>query len=278
MMFECRALTVGYTTSPVLEKIDLSIGQGEIVTLVGANGAGKSTLVKAISGLMRPLSGEIWFAGQRIDQLPPAERLRRGLSHIPEGRQVFAGMSVEENLQLGAYVLRKGPASARNDRLRELMNQYPFLHSRMRDVVGNFSGGQQQMLAIARGLMSSPRLIMLDEPSLGLSPQMIAQVFKLITQLREHGHSVLLSEQNARSALSIADRGYVIENGRVALSGRACDLLTSPQIAERYLGVGAATKFSRQESARMAKQLLTCIGLGSDDSRLSSSRQWADTQ
>ena len=261
MMLECRGITVGYTESPVLEDIDFTIGEGEIVTLVGANGAGKSTLVKSISGLMQPLSGEIWFDGERIDQLPPAERLRRGIAHIPEGRQVFAGMTVIENLHLGAYVRRKGMAAdARAERLSEIFAQYPFLRERMHDVVGNFSGGEQQMLAIARGLMSHPHLIMLDEPSLGLSPLMVVKVFNLVQQLRARGHSILLSEQNARSALTIADRGYVIENGRVALSGSASELLSSPEIAERYLGVGAATKFSREESAHMAERLLTCIG------------------
>ena len=261
MMLECRGITVGYTESPVLEGIDFSIGEGEIVTLVGANGAGKSTLVKTISGLMRPMSGEIWFEGKRIDTLPSAERLRQGIAHVPEGRQVFAGMTVSENLRLGAYVRRKEHATkVREGRLEEIFTQYPFLRERMHDMVGNFSGGQQQMLAIARGLMSHPRLIMLDEPSLGLSPLMVVEVFTLVTQLRARGLSILLSEQNARSALAIADRAYVIENGRVALSGKAADLLASPEIAERYLGVGAATRFSREESARMSARLLACIG------------------
>jgi len=261
MMLECRGITVGYSESPVLEGIDFGIGEGEIVTLVGANGAGKSTLVKTISGLMRPMSGEVWFEGKRIDMLPSAERLRLGIAHVPEGRQVFAGMTVAENLRLGAYVRRKEHApKMRDERLEEICAQYPFLRERMQDVVGNFSGGQQQMLAIARGLMSHPRLIMLDEPSLGLSPLMVVEVFTLVTQLRARGLSILLSEQNARSALAIADRGYVIENGRVTLSGKAADLLASPEIAERYLGVGAATRFSREESARMSTRLLACIG------------------
>ena len=265
MMLECRGITVGYTESPVLEGIDLLIGEGEIVTLVGANGAGKSTLVKTISGLMKPMAGEISFDGQRIDRLPAAERLRLGIAHVPEGRQVFAGMTVSENLHLGGYVRRKGHgAKARDERLEETFTQYPFLRERMHDVVGNFSGGQQQMLAIARGLMSKPRLVMLDEPSLGLSPLMVAEVFTLVQQLRERGLSILLSEQNARAALAIADRGYVIENGRVTLSGKASELLSSPEIAERYLGVGAATRFSREESAHMADRLLACIGPAAD--------------
>ena len=261
MMLECRAISVGYTESPVLEGIDFTIGQGEIVTLVGANGAGKSTLVKSISGLMSPMKGEIWFNGVRIDLLPAAERIRLGIVHVPEGRQVFAGMTVAENLALGAYARRGSRAAPeRDEKLQEMYGHYPFLRERMNDVVGNFSGGQQQMLAIARGLMSRPKLIMLDEPSLGLSPLMIAEVFALVKELRARGLSILLSEQNARSALAIADRGYVIENGRVALSGKASDLLASPEIAERYLGVGAGAGVSRADSERMAERLLACIG------------------
>jgi branched-chain amino acid transport system ATP-binding protein len=260
MLLDCRGITVGYTESPVLEGVDFSIGEGEIVTLVGANGAGKSTLVKTISGLMQPMSGEVWFDGKRIDTLSAAERLRLGIVHVPEGRQVFAGMTVAENLDLGAYVRRRNLETERQATLQGIFAQYPLLKDRSHEVVGNFSGGQQQILAIARGLMSKPRLVMLDEPSLGLSPLMVIEVFNLVTQLRESGHSILLSEQNARAALAIADRGYVIENGRVALSGKASDLLASPEIAARYLGVGAATRFSREESARMAERLLACIG------------------
>ncbi|GLT22087.1 ABC transporter ATP-binding protein [Zoogloea oryzae] len=261
MLIECRSITAGYNGSPVLENIDISIGEGEIVTLVGANGAGKSTLVNTISGLLRPMAGEIHFDGKRIDQLSPADRVRMGIAHVPEGRQVFAGMTVAENLSLGAHTqTSRAAADLRSERMRELCDQYPFLHERINDVVGNFSGGQQQMLAIARGLMSNPRLIMLDEPSLGLSPLMVQEVLNLVTQLRERGHSILLSEQNARAALAIADRGYVIENGRVTLSGKAADLLDSREIAERYLGVGAATRFSREESMRIAKSLRACIG------------------
>lgn len=266
MLIECRGITAGYNGSPVLDSINISIGEGEIVTLVGANGAGKSTLVNSISGLLRPMSGEIHFGGKRIDQMSPADRVRLGIAHVPEGRQVFAGMTVAENLSLGAYTQSRAAADLRSERMRELCDQYPFLHERINDVVGNFSGGQQQMLAIARGLMSNPRLIMLDEPSLGLSPLMVQEVLNLVTQLRERGHSILLSEQNARAALVIADRGYVIENGRVTLSGKASDLLDSPEIAERYLGVGAATRFSQEESKRMAKRLRACIGNATDSS------------
>ncbi len=256
MMLQVQGLSLGYTGTPVLEGADLSLSQGEIITLIGANGAGKSTLVKGISGLMRPMAGQVLFEGQVVNALSPAERLRLGITHVPEGRQVFAGMTVAENLQLGAFVARQD----RQDRLRQVCEQFPVLRERMRDVVGNFSGGQQQMLAIARGMMSGPKLLMLDEPSLGLSPLLVAEVFRLVQQLRDRGLTILLAEQNARAALSIADRGYVIENGRVTLSGPARDLLASPEVAARYLGVGAAGNVPSAATARLAAELRACIG------------------
>ena len=257
MMLELRGISVGYTGSPVLTDINLELREGEIVTLVGANGAGKSTLVKAISGLLQPMSGEIWFEGRRIHALPTGERLKRGIAHVPEGRQVFAGMTVAENLNLGRYV----SSEPERDRaqLARICAQFPLLRERINDVVGNFSGGQQQILAIARGLMSDPRLLLLDEPSLGMAPILVKELFELIQELRARGVSILLAEQNARSALAVADRGYVIENGRVALSGPASVLLNSKEIAERYLGVGTATAVSAAESARMAGRLRECV-------------------
>ncbi len=265
-MLDLRGVTVGYTADPVLQGIDLSLAEGEIVTLVGANGAGKSTLVKTVSGLMRPMAGEVRFEGKRIDQLNPAKRLRLGIAHVPEGRQVFAGMTVAENLRLGAYAAGASDPVARAERLREVTELFPVLRDRMDEVAGNFSGGQQQMLAIARGLMSHPRLVMLDEPSLGLSPLLVAEVFQLVRALRDRGLTVLLAEQNARSALSIADRGYVIENGRVTLSGPAHELLNSPEIAGRYLGVGG-TAPAAGGSARLAAQLRECIGASASPTR-----------
>jgi len=259
MLLECSGITAGYSASPVLKNIDFTIEAGEIVTLVGANGAGKSTLVKTISGLVKPMAGELRFAGEGVTQLSSAARLARGIAHVPEGRQVFAGMTVAENLRVGAYVRRGESEAERRDRIDEFARQYPFLKARMNEVVGNFSGGQQQILAIARGLMSKPRLLMLDEPSLGLSPLMVEEVFKLVSELRNNGISILLSEQNARAALAIADRGYVIENGRIALFGKASDLLASPEIAERYLGVGAVTQVAHDKDRR-AERLRACIG------------------
>ncbi len=257
MSLQIRGIFSGYGVGPVLHDISLDVAGGEIVALIGANGAGKSTLAKTVSGLITPLSGEILWDGVRIDTLSTAERLRRGIAHVPEGRQVFAGMTVAENLAMGATSRPHGrPAAGVLDEIHAL---FPVLSSRMEDVAGNFSGGQQQMLAIARGLMSSPRLIILDEPSLGLAPLLVAEIFVLISKLRARGISVLLAEQNARAALAIANRGAVIENGRLTLAGPASDLLHSPEIAERYLGVGIATTADPAESARMAQRLRAAV-------------------
>ena len=254
MMLQVEGLVAGYGTGPVLHGIDLHLRQGEIVTLVGANGAGKSTLVQCISGLRRPDAGRILFEGAPIGARSPAERLRLGIAHVPEGRQVFAGMTVMENLALGGHAAGGDTAA----RLREVFATFPVLDQRRNNVVGNFSGGQQQMLAIGRGLMSGPRLLILDEPSLGLSPLLVAEVFRLVRQLRDKGLTILLAEQNARSALSIADRGYVVENGRVTMSGPARTLLDSPEVAERYLGVGGGSR-SGDADRGLAEQLRACI-------------------
>jgi branched-chain amino acid transport system ATP-binding protein len=260
-MLQVEDLVAGYSSSPVLHGINLTLQQGEIVTLIGSNGAGKSTLVQCISGLKTPMAGRILFEGKPIHALPPAARLRLGIAHVPEGRQVFAAMTVAENLALGAQgVVASGTLLAQ--RLREVCAIFPVLGERMGDVVGNFSGGQQQMLAIGRGLMSGPKLLLLDEPSLGLSPLLVQEVFRLVKQLRDKGLTILLAEQNARSALSIADRGYVVENGRVTLSGRARDLLASPDIAERYLGGGSAAAQPAETSLDLAARLRACIGVG----------------
>lgn len=256
-LLELKRVSVGYAGAAVLQAVDATLEAGEIVTLVGANGAGKSTLVKAISGLLRPMSGEILLDGEPIGRLSPADRLRRGIAHVPEGRQVFAGMTVAENLGLGAYAETDGSVVA--ERLERVCRLFPVLGERLGDVAGNFSGGQQQMLAIGRGLMSGPRLLLLDEPSLGVAPLLVAEIFRLIVRLRDNGISILLAEQNARQALAIADRGYVVENGAITMSGRARDLLNSPEIAQRYLGVGAGADVSNERSARMAERLRASI-------------------
>ena len=249
-MLELKKLSAGYGATVVVRDIDLQVRDREIVALVGANGAGKSTLVKAISGLLAPQAGEILLDGDSIARLPPRDRVKRGIVHVPEGRQVFAGLSLAENLRLGAWAQRRAlGAPGIEARMREVCSRFPVLLERLQDPAGTLSGGQQQMLAIARGLMAKPRLLLLDEPSLGLAPLLVVQIFRLIEALREQGLSILLSEQNARMSLAIADRGYVIETGRVALAGSARDLLGRAEVAERYLGVGqsvASTAEARQ--------------------------------
>jgi branched-chain amino acid transport system ATP-binding protein len=263
-MLELRALSAGYGANPVVRGIDLAVREGEIVALVGANGAGKSTLVKAISGLIAPMAGEILFDGQPIGALSPRERVRRGIVHVPEGRQVFAGLSIAENLRLGAWARRAQGARAIDARLREIAGRFPVLLERLGDPAGTLSGGQQQMLAIARGLMAEPRLLLLDEPSLGLAPLLVVEIFRLVQALRARGIAVLLSEQNARMSLGIADRGYVIETGEVALHGTGQELLARADIAERYLGVG---KTVGAQSAARVEELATRLGsvLGARD-------------
>lgn len=257
-LLELKTVSVGYVNVPVLQDVDIALDAGEIITLVGANGAGKSTLVKTISGVLRPMAGEVLLDGVAINRLSPAERLRRGIAHVPEGRQIFGGMTVAENLGLGAYTRSATPTEIAR-RVRDVCDLFPILGERMGETAGNFSGGQQQMLAIARGLMSKPRLLLLDEPSLGVAPLLVAEIFRLISRLRTQGLTVLLAEQNARQALAIADWGYVFENGAVTLSGSARELLASSEIAERYLGVGAATEVAEDETTRIAGRLRECV-------------------
>ena len=253
-MLEARGLTVGYGNDAVVRGASFIVRPGEIVALIGANGAGKSTLLKAVSGLLRARSGEILFDGQRIDRTSSSERVRLGLAQVPEGRQVFAGLSIEDNLALGAYVHRRADDAEIAQRLAEVYARYPVLRERRSTPAGNLSGGQQQMLAIARGLMSRPRLLMLDEPSLGLSPLLVIEIFRMIKGLRAEGLAILLSEQNARQSLAIADRGYVIESGRIATEGSGRDLLDDPQISERYLGTGRSVDTGRERGS-LARRL-----------------------
>jgi len=238
-MLELKRVSTGYEAANVIHGIDLTVAPGEIVALVGANGAGKSTLVKAISGLLALRAGEIALDGKRIDRLNSRARVLAGVSQVPEGRQVFGGLTVLENLRLGAYARRKDIDEARmTQRIEQVCERFPVLLQRLKEPAGNLSGGQQQMLAIARGLMAEPRILVLDEPSLGLAPVLVSEIFRLIAGLRSEGRAILLSEQNARLSLAIADRGYVIENGHVTLSGTGKELLHNPAVAERYLGVG----------------------------------------
>ncbi|MGZ5871032.1 MAG: ABC transporter ATP-binding protein [Bradyrhizobium sp.] len=254
-LLELKSVSVGYGRNRVLQNVNLTLERGEIVTLLGANGAGKSTLVKSISGLLRPETGTILLEDEPIESLAPAERLRRGIAHVPEGRQIFAGMTVAENLELGAYASGADYA----ERLEAVRALFPILRERTNDIAGNFSGGQQQMLAIARGLMSKPKILLLDEPSLGVAPLLVSEIFRLIVGLRAQGITILLAEQNARQALSIADRGYVLENGKITLEGPSIDLLNSPDIAQRYLGMGSATEVSGSASDALAGKLRTVL-------------------
>jgi branched-chain amino acid transport system ATP-binding protein len=259
MMLDIRNLSAGYDGTRVIHGIDLQVRPGEIVALVGANGAGKSTLARTLSGLLPMLGGTVLFRGSDISRMAPAERVRAGLIHVPEGRQVFAGLTVAHNIELGAYVRQTGETSAdREQRLESVYRRFPVLLDRQRSLAGNLSGGQQQMLAIARAMMGKPRLLILDEPSLGLAPALVAEIFRLITDLRAQGIAILLSEQNARMSLAIADRGYVIENGRVALSGDAAVLMNSADIAARYLGAdvdGAAGRGDEALTLRLIESI-----------------------
>jgi branched-chain amino acid transport system ATP-binding protein len=254
-MLEIRNLSAGYGGSNVLQGIDLRVQAGEIVALIGANGAGKSTLAKVVSGLLPISAGSVEFEGKPVAPLTPAQRVRAGLVHVPEGRQVFGGLSVEDNLDLGAYALEAGPQTIAAIRA-SVCEIFPPLAGRLAEPASNLSGGQQQMLAIARGLMAKPRLLVLDEPSLGLAPSMVVEIFRLIGLLRSKGVSILLSEQNAQQTLAIADRGYVLETGRIVLEGAAKALLESKQVAEKYLGIGVGSlSRSSQRSQILADRL-----------------------
>jgi len=237
-MLEVRRLHAGYGGVDVLHGIDLTVGAGEIVALVGANGAGKSTLVKTISGLLPVRAGEIWFEGERIDRQTPAARVLKGIVQVPEGRQVFGGLTVAENLRLGAYVHRRTlDEDALEARMRAVCERFPVLLERLDEAVANLSGGQQQMLALARGLMAEPRLLVLDEPSLGLAPALVADVFRVVRAIHAEGMSILLVEQNVAQALEVADRAYVLEEGRIVASGLPDILLAQSHIREAYLGL-----------------------------------------
>jgi branched-chain amino acid transport system ATP-binding protein len=223
-----------YGRIEVLHGVSLSVAEGEIVTLVGSNGAGKTTLLRTISGVQPSMSGSIRFAGERIDALPAHRRVAKGIAQVPEGRQVFAPLTVEDNLRLGAVTRRDADIDAD---LAEVYAMFPALEEKRHLPAGALSGGQQQMLAIGRALMARPRLMLLDEPSMGLAPRLVEQIFATITGFKQRGLTVLLVEQNARAALAIADRGYVMETGRIAISGGGRALLDDDRVRAAYLGV-----------------------------------------
>jgi branched-chain amino acid transport system ATP-binding protein len=223
-----------YGRIEAIRGVSLAVNEGEIVTLVGSNGAGKTTLLRAISGVQPTSGGSIRFAGETIDALPAHQRVMRGIVQVPEGRQVFTPLSVEDNLRLGAF--RRTDDEIETD-LEEVYVTFPLLAEKRRTAAGSLSGGQQQMLAIGRGLMARPKLILLDEPSMGLAPMLVEQIFAIIRDLKARGLTTLLVEQNANAALAVADRGYVMETGRIVMSGLGRELLDNPRVQSAYLGI-----------------------------------------
>ena len=233
MMLEVHALECAYGRIPALKGVDLSVRAGELVALVGGNGAGKTTLLRALSGVQRA-RGRVLFDGKDLSGAPPERRVSAGIVQVPEGRQVFGPLSVEDNLRLGAY--RRGRAATARS-LERVYGMFPPLAERRRHAAGNLSGGQQQMLAIGRALMAQPRLLLLDEPSMGLAPRLVAEIFACVRALRDADMALLLVEQNARAALAIADRGYVLETGSIVLSGTGAELLADEAVRSAYLGL-----------------------------------------
>ncbi len=233
-MLEVEALSSRYGRITALHEVSLRVDGGELVALVGANGAGKSTLLRALSGVQPVSGGSIRFEGSDVTRRSPRARVQMGIVQVPEGRQVFTPLSVEDNLRLGAFVRPPGEAE---ESLAQVYGLFPILADKRREAAGTLSGGQQQMLAIGRALMVRPRLLLLDEPSMGLAPRLVAEIFATIRALREAATTILLVDQNARAALSIADRAYVLEVGRVALAGRGSELLDDDAVRQAYLGL-----------------------------------------
>jgi len=233
-MLEVRDLVAGYGLTRVLEGVSLDVTAGEIVAVLGSNGAGKTTLNMVISGLVKPRSGEVRFAGERITGLSPAQVMARGLIQVPEGRKIFPNLNVRENLELGSY--RRAKAN-RATNLEKVFATFPRLRERVAQAAGTLSGGEQQMLAIGRGMMAEPRLLILDEPSLGLSPLLVEEMFALIRRLHGEGLAIMLVEQNVAQSLDLADRAYVLEHGSFALSGPAAEVRENPELKRAYLGL-----------------------------------------
>ena len=226
-------MNVYYGAIHAIKGISFHVDQGEVVTLIGANGAGKSTTLQTVSGLLHSRTGSIQFCGENISNVPSHKIVEKGLAQVPEGRRIFLQMSVEENLEMGAYT--QSSAGVEAD-LEKVYAQFPRLKERRRQIAGTLSGGEQQMLAIGRALMSHPRLLMLDEPSMGLAPILVEQIFDIIRQLHKEGTTILLVEQNAQMALSVADRAYVMETGKITLSGTGAELAASDEVKKAYLG------------------------------------------
>lgn len=236
-MLQITNLSAYYDRICALRRVSIHVREGEIVCLIGANGAGKSTLLNVISGIVPPSDGDIKFDGKSIKNLRPDKIVKRGIVQVPEGRQIFPDMTVKENLELGAYLrYKKREKEEVAETLEKIFEKFPLLDERKNQPAGTLSGGEQQMLAIGRALMSAPRILLLDEPSMGLAPIVVEQIFDIIRSLREEGVTILLVEQNARSALSIADRGYVLETGTVILEGLSSELVEDEEVKRAYLG------------------------------------------
>lgn len=234
LLLDVRGIDVCYGDIQALADVSLNVEEGSIVALVGANGAGKTTLLKAISGLMRPNQGEIALSGEMLNHLSPMQIVEKGVVHVPEGRRLFSELTVLENLKLGAYIRRARPLFTES--LERIFHLFPVLKERKNQLAGSLSGGEQQMLAIARAVMARPRLLMLDEPSLGLSPLFVKRMFELIKALNEQGTTILLVEQNIYQALKIADFAYVVKTGRIVMSGEGGELLANEEVRRAYIG------------------------------------------
>lgn len=232
-MLKVQGISTSYGKINVLKNISLEVEEGSIVTILGANGAGKSTTMKTICGLLKPQEGKVEFFGEDVTGRRPDQLVRTGIALVPEGRQILSGMTVLENLEMGAY--HRKDNEIKQD-IEKVMERFPILKERHQQLGGTLSGGQQQMLAIARALLSKPKLLLLDEPSMGLAPLVVADIFKIIKEINEAGTTVLLVEQNARQALRVSDYGYVLETGKIIAEGKSNDLLTDPRIMEAYLG------------------------------------------
>jgi branched-chain amino acid transport system ATP-binding protein len=232
-MLNVQNINVFYGNIHAIRDISFSVNDGEIVTLIGANGAGKSTILKSVSGLLRSKTGDITFGGKSIRSTAPHKIVELGIAHVPEGRRVFSQMTVEENLEMGAFIAQR---EALEGSLENVYTRFPRLKERRKQIAGTLSGGEQQMLAMGRALMSSPKLMMLDEPSMGLAPILVEQIFEIIQELNKAGTTILLVEQNALMALSIASRGYVLETGKIVLHAPASDLLSNDAVQKAYLG------------------------------------------
>jgi branched-chain amino acid transport system ATP-binding protein len=238
MLLDVKDLVVSYGAIQAVQGISFNVDEGEIVTLIGANGAGKSTTLKTISGLLRPKSGQVLFNGRDLTAQPPDRIVRQGVVQVPEGRRIFATLTVRENLEMGAYT--RTDKQEMTQSLERVFQSFPRLRERLNQLGGTLSGGEQQMLAVGRAIMSQPKLLLLDEPSMGLSPILVEEIFRIIQEINNRGTSILLVEQNAFMALQVAHRGYVLETGTIPLAGNAKDLSANPRVVEAYLGGAGA--------------------------------------